>query len=803
LPLEVVGFREMLGYFENLFRALRRRISRSEWHIALLGLPVSEDTGNQPGLVMIQIDGLSRAQMERAMASGRLPFLQRLLRRENYRARTFYSGLPASTPAVQAELFYGARDAVPAFSFLNRDAKRVFDMFDSECAREVETQISEQGDGLLRGGSSWSNIYTGGASTDDSHFCASRLGIGDTFRKRRVVQAITFPLFHFMAFVRLVALLLAEFIVAIGDLLNGIVRGENALMEFRTLLSRVAVCIFLREILTVGAKIDVARGLPVVHVNFLGYDEQAHRRGPDSAFAHWTLKGIDRAIKKIYRAAQRSARRDYQVWIYSDHGQEKTSLFKHDGKMLDEIIRNALDGFDSSAQPFRKPPRRRHSRAFLLRRSGDRIIEGFQKEDEQHDEQWFSVAAMGPVGHLYLIHPAARAQKVQLAERIVREGHVPGVLLCCNDDGQPQWLHDGKRLMVPDEAVAFFPHPGELKNEVARDLIRLCHQKFAGDIILLGWSPDKPPATFVDEHGSHAGPGPEETQGFALLPPSTKLPAHVKEFLRPADLRAAALHYLRRELLPQVKRPPKKLKHLRVMTYNVHGCRGMDGRISPARIARVIEQFEPDIVALQELDFGRVRSERHDQPRLIAAALGMHVEFCPTVIHENEQYGHALFSRLPMKILRTAIFEKKFHAWHVEPRGALWAQLEIGGVHLNLMNTHFGLGRRERIAQANELLNGNWLGKIPAGEPAIICGDFNMTARSRPYRAISRRLIDVQRFNGFVPRNTYSTLHPFTRIDHIFISRHFAVEKVSVPRNDLTRVASDHLPVIADLMLAQ
>jgi endonuclease/exonuclease/phosphatase family metal-dependent hydrolase len=407
---------------------------------------------------------------------------------------------------------------------------------------------------------------------------------------------------------------------------------------------------------------------------------------------------------------------------------------------------------------------------------------------------------MGPVGHLYLIHPTAQAQKLKLAERLVREEKVPGALVC-NDSGKSEWLHDDKRIAVPEEAMAFLPHPAAMKNEVAHDILHLCRQKFAGDIVLLGWSPDKQTVSFVNEHGSHAGPGLEETQGFALLPPSTKLPVRAKEFIRPSDLRAAALHFLKRQLLqPHPSRTQIKTKHFRVMTYNVHGCRGMDGRISPARIARIIEQYQPDLIALQELDFGRVRSERHDQPNLIAAALGMNVQFCPTVIDKNEQYGHALLSRWPMKTIQTAIFNGSIHRRHIEPRGALWVRVEINGMSVNLLNTHFGLRRNERIEQANELLTQNWIGKIGDDEPLILCGDFNMLPGSRPYRAIAQRLCDVQsKANKFRPLNTYSTLHPLTRIDHIFVSQHFIVEKILVPRNDLTRVASDHLPLIADL----
>ena len=70
----------------------------------------------------VQIDGLSREQFERAVAGGRLPFLRRLLRGQGHRLHTFYSGLPSTTPAVQAELYYGERAAVPAFSFLDPQA---------------------------------------------------------------------------------------------------------------------------------------------------------------------------------------------------------------------------------------------------------------------------------------------------------------------------------------------------------------------------------------------------------------------------------------------------------------------------------------------------------------------------------------------------------------------------------------------------------------------------------------------------------------------------------------------------------
>ena len=86
----------MIDQIEHFFRTWRRRVSRSEWAIQFLGLPVSKGTATDPGLVLIQIDGLSRSQMERALERGRLPFLRQLIRHDYYETHTFYSGLPSS-----------------------------------------------------------------------------------------------------------------------------------------------------------------------------------------------------------------------------------------------------------------------------------------------------------------------------------------------------------------------------------------------------------------------------------------------------------------------------------------------------------------------------------------------------------------------------------------------------------------------------------------------------------------------------------------------------------------------------------
>jgi endonuclease/exonuclease/phosphatase family metal-dependent hydrolase len=239
------------------------------------------------------------------------------------------------------------------------------------------------------------------------------------------------------------------------------------------------------------------------------------------------------------------------------------------------------------------------------------------------------------------------------------------------------------------------------------------------------------------------------------------------------------------------------------MTYNTHGCGGMDGRVSPRRVARVVRGQMPDIVALQELDLGRRRSRSEDQAAIIARELEMHAVFCPTITRGNEHYGHALLSRWPIEIVKRARLPHDPGSWWQEPRSAMWARVDVDGRIVNVITTHLGLGPHERVLQVQALLSAEWIGGIPEAEPVVLCGDFNALPGSAPYRLAATRLRDVQaRGRDHRPLGTFSSVQPLVRLDHIFTTRHFARQRVFVVRNALTRVASDHLPLVADLKIA-
>ena len=237
----------------------------------------------------------------------------------------------------------------------------------------------------------------------------------------------------------------------------------------------------------------------------------------------------------------------------------------------------------------------------------------------------------------------------------------------------------------------------------------------------------------------------------------------------------------------------------RILTYNVHRCLGVDGRLSPGRIAEVIAACEPDIVALQELDVGRARTGGVDQARVIADELRMHLHFHPALRVMEEFYGDAILTTRPCKLVKAEALPTWTGRSFVEPRGALWACINVGGSEIQVINTHLGLRGPERLRQIDDLLGPHWLGHSACREPVIIAGDFNAIPRSRVYRRLSARLCDVQMsVRSHRQQPTYPSRAPILRLDHVFVSRSIEVIRVETIRTPLARKASDHLPLLVE-----
>jgi len=241
----------------------------------------------------------------------------------------------------------------------------------------------------------------------------------------------------------------------------------------------------------------------------------------------------------------------------------------------------------------------------------------------------------------------------------------------------------------------------------------------------------------------------------------------------------------------------------RIVTYNVHRCVGNDRRLDVARVADVLAALRPDIVALQELDVGRARTGHVDQAHEIAERLDMACHFHAALTVEEELYGDAILTTFPETLIQVGPLPGHPRFAALEPRGALWVEVQIDGKAVQVLNTHLGLVPREQQVQARHLAGPAWVEHPRAQGPMILLGDFNATGASVVYRTLTARLKAARNLAPHrQPSATFPSQLPVLRIDHLFVSPQIRVKDVFVPFDPLARVASDHLPLVMDFEVA-
>ncbi|MCF8080550.1 MAG: hypothetical protein K9K88_14820 [Desulfobacterales bacterium] len=518
---------------QNRLERLRKKLAGTPGIGRVFKKRCRSDASSDPGVVIVKIDGLSHRQIQRAFERGRLPNLRRLVEKDGFLLKPLYSGMPSSTPAVQGELFYGVKSSVPAISFYDRSKEKKFNLLLPGSAGEMARRLEKQGEPLLKAGSSYSNIYTGGA--DEARYCTQTMSLRSVRHLASSVKLFVLLAVQPAKFFRMLGYGILEAGLAFYDFIRGVGEGKNVFKELKFIPTRVFLCILLRELIRTRAKMDVRRGVRIVHASFLGYDEQAHRRGPDSGFAHWTLKGIDDAIEDIYRTALLSECRRYRLIVYADHGQEAVVPYeRHTGKPLEKVVGQVID---SAAPNLGKQAAETEwgGGRFFNRRTQGLLFKNIAPEqpEKRTDVDRFQITVLGPFGHIYLFPPPGPQKKAQLAEALANEGKIPLVLYVSNGDVMA--VNRNGKLPLQDHAEALLGAAHPFANQTAEDLARACRHPNAGDLVISGWTPEEKPITFAGENGSHGGPGKEETAGFVILPPEL---AGSETFMRPLDLRS-------------------------------------------------------------------------------------------------------------------------------------------------------------------------------------------------------------------------------------------------------------------------
>lgn len=229
---------------------------------------------------------------------------------------------------------------------------------------------------------------------------------------------------------------------------------------------------------------------------------------------------------------------------------------------------------------------------------------------------------------------------------------------------------------------------------------------------------------------------------------------------------------------------------LSLASYNIHRCFGTDRIYSPERIVEVLRGLDADVVALQEVDMRLLADERH-QLQFLAESLGMEHVAGPNIQDHRGKFGNAVLTRHPVHDVELVDLSVR----RFEPRGAIVARLDVHGWPVLVVATHLGLNAAERRLQVHRLLQA--ISEQAAGTPTVLMGDCN---EWKPNHG-ALRLLNRHFGQSMMPR-TFPSRLPVLPLDRIWVAPRSGLRRISVYAPPLARLASDHLPIRAEVSWA-
>ena len=523
------------SYFSHLVRLMIRQ-----------GVP----TTDAPGVVFIQIDGLSEPVLLDQIRAGRAPTMARWIRTSSHHLTPWECQLPSQTSASQAGILLGSNDGIPAFRWFEKATNRLLVSNRPADAAEIERRLST-GRGLLAdGGVSIGNLFSGDAP--ESILTMSQLSHAGA------ALGPTRSWFYFFvspfAFARAIFLTLGEAGKELWQARRQRVSGIEPRIERGGSypMLRGVTNVFLRQITTALVVERMLRGVPVIYADMVDYDEIAHHAGPQRGESLDALDGVDHVLGMLERVVD-EAPRPYRFVVLSDHGQSQGATFRQRyGVTIEGLVRSLIDdehevvAATSPAEPWgpvnallTEAGRAAGMGGQLIRRAfSSRSREGSVELGpgrEERDAGSAGKAAEPPdlvvcaSGNLALIYLPAWPERLTLEElqvrypRLVdglaRHAGVGFVLVRAGGDGAVVLGPSGTRYLDRDRVVGDDPL-ATFGPEAADDLRRLDAMPNVGDLVLnsrLDPETDEV-AAFEELVGSHGGLGGWQTRAFLLHP---------------------------------------------------------------------------------------------------------------------------------------------------------------------------------------------------------------------------------------------------------------------------------------------
>ncbi len=551
----------------DLFNALAAWYYRRKYGAAArqLGRPAREEADGQRGFVILEIDGLAYDYLQQALRQGSLPYLSRLIHGGRLRLARWRCGLPSTTPASQAGILYGNNWDIPGFRWYDKATGDAILCKLPGVARAIQERIAAGRAGLLRGGSSYTNMFDGDARL--ALFTLSALGRDRLFENVRGLGFLILFALSPLRLARVIGLSLWAWLVYTVKRLATWMRMRPRGSHFTFLgpVLEIVNNIIFREVTTFSVMVDLYRGMPAIYAAYTGYDEIAHHFGADSREAFRALRGIDKQIRQIDRMLQLYRRRAYDLYILSDHGMTPSRPFRQAyGQTLEQFIatytgqrrqeareraqeagskeeteglpemriRFLLDEIQGlEARPHKALPAR------LLRVARQRLEE--QLAMERLAVEWdlsrrssIAVRNSGSLSHVYFDvtpRPMDLSEVALLYPRLLDAliTH-EGIGLVVGREGEEVviagregtlWLGPAGRRWQGQNPLASLPDPDWAAAQIAR-LARFPH---AGDLILLGAWDGEQVVSFEDQVASHGGLGGPQDWPFLAFPSQARL----------------------------------------------------------------------------------------------------------------------------------------------------------------------------------------------------------------------------------------------------------------------------------------
>ena len=504
----VLTIEEDSSYYRSVYRDAKRKRKG--------------EVKNYPGLIIVEIDGLSYDVLREAIDKGLMPKIKSMIDDGTHTLRKWETDLSSQTGASQAGILHGNNADITAFRWIEKqNNNQMMQCSGVSKVKTLEERISDGNGLLVDNGASRSNLFSG--DTDNVIFTFSKI-----LNLRKLYNRAWFSVFSNPSnFARIVLLFIAEMILEIISQIKHRVLNIRPRIKrgISYIIVRAVTNVFLREINTSTLVGDMLVGdIDVAYSTYLGYDEIAHHSGVRDEDSWFALKGMDKQIRRLVTATKYTPR-DYQFVIQSDHGQTNGATFKQRyGESFEDFVKSLLP---KDMKMFAKMSSNEdhYAESFIpLTKNNDDLID--EKEMKDMGDSEVIVLASGNLAMIYLTQWNYRLTYEEINEflpnlipGIINNEYIGFIVVKSSEHGNLAIGKNGTYYLDTDRIEGENPLEGFGKN-IAGHIKRNVSFKYTPDILVNSFydAEKDEVCAFEELVGSHGGAGGSQSEPFILYP---------------------------------------------------------------------------------------------------------------------------------------------------------------------------------------------------------------------------------------------------------------------------------------------